>query len=395
MTLPQLLLDLVIIYAAAKIGGELAERFGQPSVLGELLGGIVVGVSGFHLIDPKAEVLHLLAELGVLILLFEVGLETKLKDLREAGPQAIAVALIGVALPFALGFGLSWAFGLGPLVAFLVGAALTATSIGISARVLSDQGLLTSALGSIILGAAVLDDVIGVSLLGIVSSVAERGSVTPMQIALSVGSSLGFLVVIMLVGQRLTAVLMRLVAFLRSRGILLVTFTAFAFLLAYLADAFGSAALLGAFAAGLLLEDTEQKHDLETQIQPVVDILAPIFFVTVGASLNLLSLNPLDPAARPMLLFTALLIVAATAGKLAAGLGAWKRETSRMAVGVGMLARGEVGLIFAGVGATTGILTAPLYAALVTTIAVTTLIAPPWLKRITSREPAAGTTAPP
>lgn len=385
MTLSQLLLSLVFIYLAAKVGGEIAEHFGQPSVLGELIGGIIIGVSGFHLVDPKAEVLHLLAELGVLILLFEVGLETKLQDLKAAGPQATAVALIGVMVPFALGFGLSMAFGYGAMTSILVGAALCATSIGISARVLSDQGALTTTLGSIILGAAVLDDVIGVSLLGIISRVAQMGSVSPLQIAITVAISFGFVVAVMLIGRHLTTWLMKLVSFLKSRGILLVTFTAFAFFLAYLADALGSAALLGAFAAGLLLEDTEQKHDLETQIKPVADILTPIFFVMVGASLNLRSLNPLDPTTHTTLIFTFLLILVAVFGKLIAGLGAWKRETSRLAIGIGMLARGEVGLIFAGVGATAGILSQSLYAALVTTIAITTLMAPPWLKSTIAR----------
>lgn len=202
---------------------------------------------------------------------------------------------------------------------------------------------------------------------------------------MSVFSSFGFLAAVLLLGKYLTSQLMRLVAYLRSRGILVVTFTAFAFLLAYLADAFGSAALLGAFAAGLMLEDTEQKHELETQIQPVADILTPIFFVTIGASLNLVSLSPFDPASRTMLLFTVLLIGLATVGKLAAGLGAWKGEASRLAIGVGMLARGEVGLIFAGVGATSGLLTPGLYAALVMTIAATTLMSPPWLSFLIAR----------
>lgn len=386
MTLPQLLLDLVAIYVAAKVGGEIAERYGQPSVLGELLGGVVIGVSGLRLLDPKAEVIHLLAELGVLILLFEVGLETKLHDLSQVGPQALAVALIGMAMPFLLGFGLALAFGLGTMPAVLIGASLTATSIGISARVMHDQGVLATASGSIILAAAIIDDVLGVSLLGVVSRVAELGTVGAGQVLVAVGSALGFVAAVLLVGQRLAALLLRVVGYLRGRGILLVSFTAFAFGLAYLATAVGSAALIGAFAAGLLLEETEQKHELETQLRPVSTLFAPIFFVSVGASLDLASLSPFDSASRAMLLFAALLTAAAVVGKLLAGLGAGRGPgVSRLAVGVGMLARGEVGLIFAGVGATSGLLAPGVYAAVVLTMALTTLAAPPWLKLVSPR----------
>jgi Kef-type K+ transport system membrane component KefB len=387
MTLPHLLLSLVFIYLAAKVGGELAQRARQPAVLGELLGGVVIGASGLRLIDPHAEVLHLLAELGVLVLLFEVGLETKLSDLRAAGLQAVAVALIGMIVPFILGFGLATAFGQPTLTSVLIGEALTATSIGIAARVLADQHALATAVGALILGAAVIDDVLGVSLLGIISHIAELGEVSPTAIALTIASSLGFVGVTLAVGRWFTRRLMWGVSFLRSRGVLLVTFTTFAFALAYLAEALGSATLLGAFAAGLMLEETERKHELETHIHPVSDLLAPIFFVTVGAGLDLSLLNPFDPNALPTLGFTLALIAVAVVGKLAAGLGAWRGEASRLAVGVGMLARGEVGLIFAGVGESAGFLTPSLYAALVATIAVTTLIAPPWLTRCLGDRP--------
>ncbi len=389
MTISQLLLSLVFIYIAAKVGAEIAARLGQPPVLGELVGGIVIGTTGFKLIDPSVEIIHLLSELGVLILLFEVGLETKLSDLTKVGFQALMVALIGVVTPIAMGYGLGMLFGLAPVPSMLIGAALSATSIGISARVLSDQGALTSVAGCIILGAAVIDDITGVSLLAVMTKVAELGTVSVMDVALVTGSSVGFVVITLLLGKHVAHALLKLVSFLRSRGILLVSFLTFAFLLAYLAQVVGSAALIGAFAAGLLLEETEHQHTLETQLRPVADIFTPIFFVSVGASVNLFALNPFNPETRGMLLFAILLIAVAIVSKLVAGLGANPRKSSRMVVGVGMLARGEVGLIFAGVGLTSGVLDAGLYAALVTTVMVTTLMAPPWLRALLAKSPQA------
>jgi Kef-type K+ transport system membrane component KefB len=385
MSLTQLLLSLVFIYIAAKVGAEIAARMGQPPVLGELVGGIVIGTTGFKLIDPSVEIIHLLSELGVLILLFEVGLETKLSDLTKVGVQALLVAIIGIVMPIVLGYGLGMLFGLAPIPSMLIGAALSATSIGISARVLSDQGALTSVAGCIILGAAVIDDIAGVSLLAVMTKVAELGTVSLTDIALVTGSSVGFVLVTLLLGKHIARGLLKLVSFLRSRGILLVSFLTFAFFLAYLAQTVGSAALIGAFAAGLLLEETEHQHTLETQLRPVADIFTPIFFVSVGASVNLFALSPFDPATRGMLLFTIVLIVVAIVSKLVAGFGANPKESSRMVVGVGMLARGEVGLIFAGVGLTSGVLDAGLYAALVTTVMVTTLLAPPWLRTLLAK----------
>ncbi|MNK60369.1 High-affinity Na(+)/H(+) antiporter NhaS3 [compost metagenome] len=385
MTVTQLLLSLVFIYIAAKVGAEIATRLGQPPVLGELVGGIVIGTTGFKLIDPQAEIIHLLAELGVLILLFEVGLETKLSDLTKVGKQALFVAVIGVIVPILMGYGLGHLFGLGPVPSLLIGAGLSATSIGISARVLSDQGALTSVAGCIILGAAVLDDISGVALLAVVSKIAEIGTVNVTDVAIATGTSLGFVLVTLLLGKHIAHALLKLVSYLRSRGILLVSFLTFAFFLAYLAQIVGSAALIGAFAAGLLLEETEHQHTLETQLRPVADIFTPIFFVSVGASVNLFALSPFDPATRAMFGFAVLLTGIAVVSKLVAGFGANPKEASRMVVGVGMLARGEVGLIFAGVGLASGVLNPGLYAALVTAVMVTTLMAPPWLRHALSK----------
>ena len=382
MTVTQLLLSLVFIYIAAKVGAEIATRLGQPPVLGELVGGIVIGTTGFKLIDPQANIIYLLSQLGVLVLLFEVGLQTKLSGLTAYGKQAISVAVIGVVAPILMGYGLGHFFGLDPIASLLIGAGLSATSLGITARVLSDQGALTSVAGYIMIGASVLDDISGVALLAIISKVAEVGAVTFSDVAVAAGASVGFVLVTLFLGKHIAFALLKLVSFLRSRGILLISVLTFAFFLAYLAQTVGSAALIGALAAGLLLGETEQKNQLEAQLRPVADIFTPIFFVSVGASVNLFALNPFDPASRQMFGFAVLLTLVAIVSKLMAGLGVHPREANRMVIGVGMLARGEVGLIFAGVGLTTGVLNAGLYAALVGTVMVTTLLAPPWLRSL-------------
>lgn len=380
MTLTQLLLTLVCIFAAAKIGGEVAERLGQPPVLGELLGGILLGVSGLNLIDTHANVLHLLAELGVLLLLFEVGLETKLNDLTSVGPQAMTVALIGIVAPILLGIGACRLFGFSWQASVLIGTALSSTSIGVSARVLTDRGMLATATGSVILGAAIIDDVIGVSILAIISRLAESAAPLGIDTVVVVASSIGFVLATLWLGHRFVPYLHRAAAYMRSRGVLLTIFVTFAFAMAYIAALCGSAPLIGAFAAGLLLEETEQRRTLGTQVKPLADFFTPIFFVSVGASVDLGVLTPFRD--RAAFLFTLLLIVVAVIGKLVAGFGVRKAGVSRLMVGVGMLARGEIGLIFAGVGVTSGMMSPAQAASLVAAVAVTTLMAPPWLARL-------------
>ena len=276
------LLALAAALLGAKILGELCERLGQPAVLGELLAGVLLGPSLLGLVPLSAGIL-LIAEIGVLLLLFEVGLETDLGELLRVGGPAMAVAVVGMALPFLGGYLLTRAAGFSTLTAIFVGAALTATSIGISSRVLSDLGLLASREGQIILGAAVADDILGLVVLAVVSRIAATGSVGVWEAGKAGLLSFGFLLVALSAGMPLGRLLVRVVGRASVRGILVAVSVAFALLAALGAQAAGSAAIVGAFAAGLVLARTNRGHDIRDAVRPIVDVFAPVFFVSIGA----------------------------------------------------------------------------------------------------------------
>ncbi len=371
LSLGQLLGTLIVIYVASKLGGELAVRLGQPSVLGELVAGLVVGVSGLRLIDPTQPVLLLLAQVGVTLLLFEIGLESDQRGLMQLGPQAFSVGLVGMVLPFGFGFALMKLAGATQLVAVFVGAAMTATSIGISARVLAEKGYLRKDEGKIILGAAVIDDILGVVILSVVSGIAKGGSLEVIDIVRIVVTSLGFLVGAIVIGNRAMPVFLRIVRALRTRGDLLAASLVFAFSLAYLAELLGSAAIIGAFAAGLVLSDTDKRQDLEAQLHPLTDFFLPIFFITVGAGVSLALLADLQA-----LLLALGLTVSAVLGKLVCGFAAFGSKTNKWIIGAGMVPRGEVGLVFASVGLSTGVLVGANHTAVVIMVIMTTFLGP-------------------
>jgi Kef-type K+ transport system membrane component KefB len=377
MALRELLLGLVVVWLAAKLAGEGMERIGQTAVLGELLAGVVIGPGGLGLVQ-ESEVIHALAELGVLILLFEVGLESDLGGLLRAGPQATLVAVVGVALPFAAGFGVMQALGHPPLLAVFVGATLTATSVGITARVLADLGRLQDGAAAVVLGAAVVDDILGLIILAVVTGVAQTGGVSAGSIALLAAKALVFLVVALVLGRRLAPVLIGWIGRLQARGTLIVYSLVFAMALAALADRIGLATIIGAFAAGLVLATTERRAHIEERVKPVADLLVPVFFVTIGMKVEPALLNPFGEGAGlgMALLLTAVAIVS----KLATGLAVYRKTVRRWVVGVGMVPRGEVGLIFAGAGLAAGVIDGGLYSALVVAVMLTTFVAPPWLK---------------
>jgi len=367
----------------AKVLGELCERLGQPAVLGELLAGVLLGPSMLGLVPLSAGIL-LIAEVGVLLLLFEVGLETDLEELLRVGGPAMAVAVVGMALPFAGGYLLTRAAGFPTLTAIFVGAALTATSIGISSRVLSDLGLLASREGQIILGAAVADDILGLVVLAVVSQIAASGSVSAWQAGKSALLSFGFLLVAIVGGLPLGRLLVRGVARANVRGILVAVSVAFALLAALGAQAAGSAAIVGAFAAGLVLARTNRSDDIRNAVRPTVDVFAPIFFVAIGAQVDVRYLNPADASNRPALLLALGLIVVGSLGKFAAGWAAWGR-VRRSFIGAGMIPRGEVGLIFAQIGKQNGALPEPAFVAVVVAVFATTFLTPPLLKTLRPR----------
>lgn len=379
MDLGHLLVGLVIVWLAAKAAGEGMERLGQTAVLGELLAGVVIGPGVLGLVHDN-EILHALAELGVIILLLEVGLESDLSDLLETGWQSLLVALVGIAAPLMLGFAVMRGLGEPSLVAVFIGAALTATSVGITARVLTDLGRLGDPAARIVLGAAIVDDVLGLIILAVVTGVVQTGHVSVGAVAMLALKAGIFLVGAIALGLRLAPPLVGWVGRLRARGILIVSSMIIAVGLAAVAEAIGLAAIIGAFAAGLVLARTEQRHHVSEQIKPVADLFVPIFFVTIGMKVQPAALNPFGPDAQ--LTVVVVLTAVAIVSKLASGLAVYQRRVRRWPVGVGMMPRGEVGLIFAGVGLAAGVIGESLYSALVVVVMLTTFAAPPWLKAI-------------
>jgi Kef-type K+ transport system membrane component KefB len=391
-----LALGLAILVAAALVGGHLAGRFGQAAVLGELLAGMLLGnlpgLDRLHFLatDPNVDIM---ARVGMILLLFEVGLDLSVRDLFAFGPSSLLVAAIGTAASLALGSGAAMLVMPGATTAarVFIGAAITATSVGITARVLKDLGASRSGEAKIILGAAVVDDVLALVVLGgVIGSIgAEHNATVAPAVAILalIMKTVGFLALVVLLGARFTPAWFRRAAMLQTRGALLAVGLCFCFFLAWAAAAIGLAALVGAFAAGLVLEDTHSQlfvqrgePPLNELLQPMVSFLVPVFFVLVGfrTSLNVFT--------RPaMLLVPLALTVAAVAGKLACAGGVLNRGVKPLAVAVGMIPRGEVTLVFAALGATLDADGAPLldergYTALVVVVILTTLMTPPALK---------------
>jgi Kef-type K+ transport system membrane component KefB len=383
----------LLAFAAALLGGkllgELCERIRQPAVLGELLAGVLLGPSLLGLVPLSAGIL-LLAEIGVILLLFEVGLETDLGELLRVGGPAMMVAFVGMVLPFLGGYLLTRIAGFSTLTAIFVGAALTATSIGITSRVLSELGMLSSREGQIILGAAVADDILGLVVLAVVSQIAATGSVSMWQAGKAAILSFAFLLVALVIGMPLGRVLIRFVKRASVRGILVAASVAFALLAALGAQTAGSAAIVGAFAAGLVLARTDRSSEIHTAVRPIVDVFAPVFFVSIGAQVNLQYLNPTIAENRQALLLALGLIVVGVLGKFAAGFASWGR-VRRTFVGAGMIPRGEVGLIFAQIGKQNGALPEPVFIAVVIAVFATTFVTPPLLKALRPRTPIPGT----
>ncbi|HSE65609.1 MAG TPA: cation:proton antiporter [Gemmatimonadales bacterium] len=392
-----LLLIVAAILVTAKLLGEVAERLGLPAVLGELVAGLVLGPGLLGVLpaagEPGAEVISFLAELGVILLLFEVGLETDLKQMLKVGSSATAVAVVGVIVPFVLGY-LYWLYIPHAAtsstadvnsIAILVGAVLTATSVGITARVLDDLGCMQTVEARIILGAAVIDDVLGLVILGGVSGLTDGGSISTLGLLRILAEGVGFLVVTVVLGRLIVPRLFALVNRLKVRGAVVTLAIASTFALAAAADYAGSALIIGAFAAGLLMRDSDQLHTIAREGRPVAGLLAPIFFVTVGAGANIRLLDPRLPAAGPILSLAIALTLIAVVGKIVAGWAAPWQPFRRLAVGVGMVPRGEVGLIFADMGRRTGILDTASFSAILIVVMATTFIAPFGLKLLLRR----------
>lgn len=379
-----LLATLVAIILATKLLGALAQRLGQPSVLGELLAGVVLGGSVLGIIDPQGPVIFALAELGVLILLFEIGLHTELASLVRVGAAAMSVGLVGVILPFAGGFAVSVMLGLDTLPAIVCGAALTATSVGISARVLSDLGQLDRTEGRIVLGAAVIDDVIGLIILSIVSGLAAGVAPAPLPVLRTAAVAFGFIAVAIVIGRSLVPTVFRWIARIEVAGTLGLFGLAFAFVMAWLAEHSGSAMIIGAFAAGLILNPTPQRRTIERATTEIGHFFVPVFFAAVGAAVDVRSF--MDPAT---LAIGGALIVVGVVGKMAAGFAPWWLAGNKALIGAAMVPRGEVGLIFAQMGLATGAIDVALFSAIALMVMVTTFAGPLLLQHFTARDAAA------
>jgi len=371
---PHLLATLVALLLATKLLGVAAQRLGQPAVVGELIAGVLLGGSVLGLLDPADPVIRSLAELGVVVLLFEIGLHTDVRSLTRVGKEAITVALVGVILPFGMGFASARLLGLSTIPSIVAGAALTATSIGISARTLSDLGQLDSAEGQIVLGAAVLDDIVGLVILSVVSALVGGATLTLAGVTGTTAIAVGFVVAAIVIGSLLAPPLFRIVARVDETGALGVAGLTFAFFLAWLASRAGSATIIGAFAAGLVLHNTPQRQSIERATTAIGHFFVPIFFAVVGAAVDLQSL-----ADGKALAIGGTLIAVGLISKFAAGFAPFWFRGSKSLIGVAMIPRGEVGLIFAQMGLATGALTPQLYSAIALMVLATTFVTPPLL----------------
>ena len=392
-----LLLVIALVLASAKLLGDLVERLGLPAVLGEITAGVVlgnldlVGLPGLEplLRDPQ---LALLGELGVILLLFQVGLESNLSQMAKVGGTALAVACVGVVVPMGLGYGVhallapdrTWHTHL------FIGAVLAATSVGITARVFKDLGRIDSPTGRVVLGAAVIDDVLGLIVLAVVSGVVASadggGTLDAVAILTIIGKAVGFLAIAIVLGHPVSKRLYRAASVLEVHGVLLAVSLAFCLVVAYAAHEVGLAPIVGAFAAGLVLDEVvfhdhlaKGDRPLEAQLEPVGQLLTPLFFVLTGAHVDLAAF-----ANTEALALAGALTVAAIVGKQACALVAFGDGVHKRSVGLGMIPRGEVGLIFAATGANLTLGGEPVigpttYAAVVLVVMITTLVTPPLL----------------
>lgn len=379
-------LTLLIILLTARIFAELASRLQAPSVIGELFAGVVLGPSLLGWIEPS-EAIRLMAGIGIILLLFEVGLETDVKRLVRTGLASIVVALAGFILPFLFGFSLAYGVFQLPLLASLfIGGTLTATSIGITVRVLSDLKRQHSKEGQVVLGAAVLDDVMGVVLLALLYEYSIGGGINLVNTGKVLIFVVAFFVLAPAAAKLMSVIIKRFDESSIIPGLIPTTIVSLVLFFAWLAHAIGAPELLGGFAAGLALSrrfflplgvalhnDEAFAERIETQMKPIVQLFTPIFFVMVGLSLNL---REIDWGSSFIWFFSLSLLIAAVAGKLIGALLLKESWPVRWMVGTAMVPRGEVGLIFAELGRESEIFNNEVYAGMVIVIALTTLVPP-------------------
>jgi Kef-type K+ transport system membrane component KefB len=406
----------LVIFIAARTMAELMVRLSLPTILGELIAGVVIGVSGLHFLFPPETGAHInqllldlvgslaaispdqvqeiynesfpgleqVSVLGLYALLFLTGLESELDELVAVGMQATTVAITGVVLPFALGtFGLIYLFHVPPILAVFAGAALTATSIGITASVFGELGYLKTREGQIVIGAAVLDDILGIVILAVVVALASGEAVALGPILKLVVAAVVFVAAALFLSRTVAPAFDWLLDRLKAPGEVVVAGFVVLTLCCFAAQAIGLEAALGAFAAGLILSASKHTEAIQETVKPLVALFATVFFVLIGTGMDLSVLNPFDPANREGLVVALFLLTVAIGGKVAAG---WSylssQPTDRLMVGLGMMPRGEVGLIFLGLGTQANLLTPALEAAILLMVIGTTFLAPVLLRLV-------------
>jgi Kef-type K+ transport system membrane component KefB len=367
-------LAMLVVFGSAKLLAEVFERMGQPGIIGEILAGVLIGPSVLGWIQPN-EVLTALAELGVMFLLFRVGLEVKASDLVKVGGVASLVALLGVLVPFVLGWAIMQGFGYPQTESIFVGAAMVATSVGITAQVLAGKGLLHLTSAKIILGAAVIDDILGLLVLATVSSVA-RGSVNLVGIATTAFLAIAFTIVVAKWGTRTAQRLVPKAQNLRAGEGQFNLALILLFSLSVLAIYAGVAAIIGAFLAGMALAESvnERVHDLA---HGITELLVPFFLAGIGLQLDVSVFGE----STTMILSGVILVAAIISKLIGCGAGAWSLGRKEMfRIGAGMVPRGEVGMVVAQIGLAMGVIEKPVYAVVVFMAVATTIVAPPLLK---------------
>ena len=378
------LTDLFVVLLAAKLGDELFRRLRQPTMIGEILAGLLVGPAVLGFVEP-GEVLEVFAELGVVFLLFWVGLETRLSDLRDVGSTALAVGILGVAIPFAAGIGLGAALGESTGTSLFIGAALVATSVGITSAVLLELGALDRRASRTILGAAIVDDILALLLVAVAAGVAAEGGVDVGAIAVTAGIALAFVAFVALGGTRLLQARPALLHAPRFSESPLLPAVIICLGLAAFATQIGLAAIIGAFLAGMVIAETRDQHPIEEEVAPLYAFFPPFFFAFIGVQVSLVALSDLDTLAL-LAGVTVLAIATKFAGAYLGAIRMGRRDAAF--VGVGMVPRGEVGIIVAGIGSATGTIDAELFAVIVAMSVLTTLLVPPILRRLAAPAPA-------
>lgn len=390
MAVHDYLLTLLIILLSARLFTEIAVRLKAPAVIGELLAGVLIGPSLLDWVEP-VESVKLLAEIGIIMLLFEVGLETDVRRLVQTGAKAFVVACVGLSMPFVLGFFLAYRFFELPLLTSLfIGGTLTATSIGITLRVLADLKRQDSVEGQVVLGAAVLDDILGVVMLALLYEFSIGGGVNLINAGKVLLSIMAFFVLAPIAANLISFIIKHLGNISDAPGLIPSSIVSMMLFFAWLAHAIGAPELLGGFSAGIALSrrfflpfgaslatDSKFAHEIESQMKPIIHLFTPIFFVTVGLSLNLREIEWNSPF---VWIFSSTVFLVAVAGKIMSPLfikGTWLQ---RWAIGIAMVPRGEIGLIFAELGKESNIFDNAIYAGMIIVVALTTLLTPFILK---------------